>query len=245
MIRDVATVVWKEIRELVQLEPHNRRGLYRIGMIVLILGVLYPLQMGPAFVRSWAGGAFVAFAATFQVAGLVPDTFAGERERHTLETLLATRLPDLAILLGKTVAVTLYGIGVGFAILPTALIVVNLSHRDAGLVLYSPRALAAAIAFSILGAGFTAAAGVLISLRATTVKQAQQVLTTAVIAVLFLPVLGVGLLPPAWRLAGAAWVAGVGRNRLLELAAAALLVIDLLLFAAAAARFRRARLILE
>lgn len=245
MIGDVRTVVWKELRELLQLEPHNRRGLYRIGMIVLILGVLYPLQMGPPFIHSWSGGAFVAFAATFQVAGLVPDTFAGERERHTLETILATRLPDLAILLGKTLAVSIYGIGVGLAILPTALIVVNLSHRAAGPVFYTPVALASAITFAVLGAGFTAAAGVLISLRSTTVKQAQQVLTTAVVAVLFLPVLGVGLLPTTWRMAGISFLATLGRDRVLVLAAALLLAIDALLFAAAAARFRRDRLILD
>ena len=35
------------------------------------------------------------------VSSLVADSFAGERERHTLETLLASRLPDRAILAGK------------------------------------------------------------------------------------------------------------------------------------------------
>jgi len=38
------------------------------------------------------------------------DTFAGERERQTLETLLASRLPDRAIILGKVAAVTLAGL---------------------------------------------------------------------------------------------------------------------------------------
>lgn len=40
---------------------------------------------------------------------MITDSIAGERERQTLETLLASRLSDRAIVLGKIVAVTLLG----------------------------------------------------------------------------------------------------------------------------------------
>lgn len=40
---------------------------------------------------------------------MVADSFAGERERHALETLLASRLSDRAILLGEAAALTSYG----------------------------------------------------------------------------------------------------------------------------------------
>jgi ABC-type Na+ efflux pump permease subunit len=40
---------------------------------------------------------------------MITDSIAGERERQTLETLLASRLPDRAILLGKVAAITLLG----------------------------------------------------------------------------------------------------------------------------------------
>ncbi len=42
---------------------------------------------------------------------MITDSIAGERERQTLETLLASRLPDRAIVLGKIIAVTLFGWG--------------------------------------------------------------------------------------------------------------------------------------
>jgi ABC-2 type transport system permease protein len=39
------------------------------------------------------------------------DAIAGERERHTLETLLASRISDRAILLGKVIVTTGYAWG--------------------------------------------------------------------------------------------------------------------------------------
>lgn len=41
---------------------------------------------------------------------MINDSLVGERERQTLETLLASRMPERAILLGKITAVTLVGL---------------------------------------------------------------------------------------------------------------------------------------
>ena len=47
------------------------------------------------------------------IISFIGDAIAGERERHTLETLLASRMPDRAILLGKVIAIVLYAWGMG------------------------------------------------------------------------------------------------------------------------------------
>jgi ABC-2 type transport system permease protein len=55
------------------------------------------------------------------------DAIAGERERHTLETLLASRISDRAILLGKVIVTTGYAWGTALLGLLFGLFVANLS----------------------------------------------------------------------------------------------------------------------
>jgi len=72
------------------------------------LGLIVPLSIGSGYVGLPAV-AITVMAALLIVMSIVPDSFAGERDRATLETLLASRLPDRAILLGKVAAATLAG----------------------------------------------------------------------------------------------------------------------------------------
>lgn len=70
--------------------------------------------------------------------GLVADAFAGERERHTLETLLATAFPDTSILLGKIAASVLYAWGIAFACSLLGVITINVVFPSGGLQFYNP-----------------------------------------------------------------------------------------------------------
>lgn len=90
-----------------------------------------------------------------------------------------------------------------------------------------------------------AGAGVLVSLRAATVRQAQQVLMLAIMLLLFVPVYGVKLLPAEWRAQIAGTLAAGGAARLVLVIIAALTVVDISLIIAAMTRFRRARLIIN
>ena len=69
----------------------------------LALAIYLPLQARDA----WVNGPIPLVPATLMPVMLVgltiADSFAGERERHTLPTLLASRLSDRAILIGKIV----------------------------------------------------------------------------------------------------------------------------------------------
>ncbi len=70
---------------------------------LLALAIYLPLQARDA----WVNGPIPLVPATLMPVMLVgltiADSFAGERERQTLPTLLASRLSDRAILIGKIV----------------------------------------------------------------------------------------------------------------------------------------------
>ena len=109
---DILTVARKELREIVG-GGSGRKGLFRELFFVFLFGVFFPLSQSAA----WRSGAvptvFVFMIPLFLAGPYIADTFAGERERKTLETLLATRLPDSSIYLGKILAVCGYAWAAG------------------------------------------------------------------------------------------------------------------------------------
>ena len=242
---DVLTVAWKEWRELLQLGGSHRGGRFSLVILVGVFGVLLPLQSGAEWVQSPATVYYWGWVPLMLVSSAVADSFAGERERHTLETLLASRLPDRAILLGKMAAAVAYGWGLVLAMLLLSLITVNLSARSGPWLLFPWRFAVGAPLMALLGAGLAATAGVLVSLRAQTVRQAAQTLNVGVLLLVFIPVLGIQALPEAWQTQLGAWALTVGVDGMLWPAAAVLAALDLALLAATFARFRRARLVLD
>ncbi|HHW87666.1 MAG TPA: ABC transporter permease subunit [Chloroflexi bacterium] len=107
IITDSWTVVLKEWREWRCVRA--RFGWGALLLLTVAWGSAAPLLLG-----SFAAGsllvplAWAALPSTLAGA-MITDAIAGERERQTLETLLASRLSDRAILLGKVVAITLLG----------------------------------------------------------------------------------------------------------------------------------------
>jgi len=171
----------------------------------------------------------------------VPDSFAGERERHTLGTLLATRLPDRAILFGKLAVSVAVGFWMMLGVLALALVTANTAHWDGQVHFYSVTVLLVDLGFGLLLAILIAGAGVLISLRASTVQEAQQLLGAAVMTPPIL--LGLLALLLSERIGDA--VEGIGATQAVLIVMAALAVAGAGLVIAATARFRRARLILD
>jgi ABC-2 type transport system permease protein len=220
VIQDAETVAWKDLRELLLRRGSLRRG--AVGALVPVL--LFGLGLG-----AQPQGAFpiVAFLPVILVSGVVADGFAGERERHTLETLLATPASDRALLLGKVGAYVGYG-----WILCLGSIVVGALISTAVGADYPPELVAYDCAFTLVASLLTAALGVLVSVRAETVRAAARTL-----GLLNIPLLGA---------AAAARVATVHAGVLG--AAVSLIVLGGLagaLLAAAEGRFRRGRLLLD
>ena len=171
----------------------------------------------------------------------IGDSFPGERERHTLETLLASALPDEALLLGKIGASVFYGWSATLVLLATLLIGANFVRFGA---IYPPSTLLAAIVLTPLMLLFFSTAGVLLCLRAPTVRAAQPRLTAFFFG-LFIPLVAVRpFIPREWREhAIAIMQSESGRLQSVATQIVLFAVIDLALLAVAVTRFRRSRLI--
>ena len=101
---DWRLVASKELADL--LGRLGRTAVTRTLGVVLIFGLLIPLRFPEAANLPAFFAAFMAFLPTRLVA---IDSFAGERERGTLESLLALPLTDRGLAVGKTAAATVYG----------------------------------------------------------------------------------------------------------------------------------------
>jgi ABC-2 type transport system permease protein len=177
---------------------------------------------------------------------LIPDSFAGERERHTLETLLASRLPDRAILFGKLVVSMAVAMSVALLVLAIGLVMVNILHWGDGPLFYSPRVLLTDLALSFFFAVITAGAGVIISLRAETAQEAQQMLAAS----LMVPGLILGMIPPVLLSLHPEWngviretLGAAGYLEVMAVVVGVCSVVAVGLVAVAMKRFRREELI--
>lgn len=185
---DVWTVMRKEWMEWVATPGFLIQPL----VVVIVFGIFAPLVAG----RLWLDYPIVQWLWSWlplaMSAGMVVDTFAGERERDTLEALLASRLPDRAIVLGKVAAVTVYGWGITVICWLAGWLSMRLAYGAAFAAAVPDLAfvLAWPVILTALSACLVACIGVLISLRAASVRQAQQLMSVAMLAALLL----VGLL---------------------------------------------------
>jgi ABC-2 type transport system permease protein len=249
MMADMLTVIQKELKEYLLQRGGLARSAARGGwlsllLLVAVFGIFLPYQSG----REWVETPVVilwAWVPLFLTTSITADSFAGERERHTLETLLASRLSDRTILLGKVAAAIVYGWGVALVSLAVGLVTVNVAFGRGELLLYPLDAALGGLLLSFLAAALAATAGVLVSLRASTVRQAAQTMSIAIMVLLFVPVFGFQALPPATLNEIMLWVEDVGVNGIALAASGVLAVLDAALLAAAMARFQRARLILD
>lgn len=240
---DIGTVIWKEWKEI--LSWGGTRGKVGLLIFVGVFGIFLPLQMGRAWVESPMVLAYWAWIPLFLVISVIADSFAGERERHTLEALLASRLSDRAILFGKVGAAVGYGVGITWLSLLLGLVTANLAHGQGKLLLYPLTVTLGIIGLSLLGAGLAAGAGVLVSLRAGTVRQAQQTLSIAIMLLLFVPMFGTQGLPVGWKARLLEAFMDMDIPRLVVTAMVILALLNVGSLAAAMTRFRRAQLILQ
>jgi ABC-2 type transport system permease protein len=245
MMTDIWTVVWKEWQEFRDQLLSIRRGGLSALILALILGVVAPVQLGVEWVQSKLIVGYWPFLAATMVSSLIADSVAGERERHTLETLLATRLSDSAILIGKILAAVLYGLGFAVANLLIGLIAVNIAHRENGLILFTAQRFIVTIVLTILASLLMAGIGVFISLRASTVKQAQQAFGIALIVITMGPLLAFNALEAETRMTIARRASSLGESRIEIYAVSALAVLSIIVIGAALARFKRGKLVLD
>jgi ABC-2 type transport system permease protein len=243
MIQDTGVVLWKELREFF---AGGGRGRAVMLITPLVFGVLLPALNKSS---DWGTSStplvlYGLYLPVIMILSVAADTFAGERERHTLETLLASRLPDQAILYGKLAAIIIFGWGQGVVTSLVALVVVNIIHPGQGVILYSAPVWGGIFGLGLVMSALGASAATLVSLRTSTVRQAQQILSVALLVILFGTGIIFGALPQALRQQAAAFIAQLTPQALLVDFALVILVIDVILIAVARALFQRSRLML-
>ena len=249
MAHDIFTVMWKEWKELLQFQGSSRSGLIGLLIMVAIFGIVMPIQWGTMWVESGASLTLWLVIPMMLAATIVADTFAGERERHTLETLLASRLSDRAILLGKLSAAVIFEWVVTQLVFLVALVPTNILHGRGGLVLYPATVGLSGMLLSFLIACLVSMIGIMVSLGSGTVKQAQQKLGVSIFIIAYVvPLAGVY---------GLRYAPNQFRERVVEpflsgdvalptmVISIFLIVLILLLYAVTKSRFQRTRLILN
>ena len=231
MVGDMAVVIRQEWLERLAVAEERRSLAIALVAAVGFFGVVIPWAAG-----TWWAGSLLALLVwswmpMFMVADVAADTFAGARERNTLETLLASRLQGGAILAGKLVAVAAYAwllLAICFA---AGLLTAILAH---GLPVQQPPlgGLALLAVAQTLIALFAAAAGVTVSIQAPTRRQAQQLASVMIFAGFLLFTIAVARLAGSDESLAAALMATLG-----------LAAVDAGLVAWLVVRFRRTSLL--
>jgi len=194
-MNDFWTIVWKETKDSVF---SSRRSEFIIPlMVIAIMGIIIPWQFGHLWISlSPAMITIVCYIPFFLTTSYIGDAVAGERERHTLETLLASRISDRAILWGKITVTIAYGWGLTLIGLLFGLVVPNLLLGQGHWEFYHPIDIfLEMLVLSLLASLLSANAGVLISLRTATVRQAQQTMAVGTLILLIAIVLILKSLP--------------------------------------------------
>jgi ABC-2 type transport system permease protein len=245
MIHDIWTVTRKEWLEIIDQLLRFKRGGWSILLVILFLGVVSPLQMGTSWLSSPLMFFYWPLLTSSMTSTLIADAIAGERERHTLETLLASRLSDTAVILGKIMAAVMYGFSFATLNLLIGWIVVNIRHAEGSLLLIPASRAAALFALIIAGSLFISGIGVFVSLRATTVRQAQQTFGVIILLLMMSPVLVAQFTSPDLQFRLLQAVGRIGLETITLRAAAVLGLVAVALNALAINRFKRGRVVFD
>lgn len=189
-------------------------------------------QAFAVFVSKIMSVPFLLFLPTALSMAMGSDSFAGEKERRTIEQLLATPLSDEELFIGKALACALPSVGVSllsFGIFSAIVDIVTYDYFGRILLPDATVAVAALITSPLL-ALFAVGMVVLLSLRVKRVRDAQQLG-----GLVLLPALGIFLTSMTGLI--------VLNDRVLLLISAILLAVDLLLIKISSRAFNRDRII--
>ncbi len=243
---DSWTVAQKELHELLVTRRHSPVSILMLVAFIVLLGILFPLMAGPQWLDSVWLLSLWSWVAVFIVAISVADFVVGERERHTFETLLASRLPDRAILFGKLAAGVIIGWGLMLITIVTSIVAINMIYARDQLILYRPMLLVSGGLLSLLASLLAALFGALISLRAASVRRAQMYIVATLMVLFLLHVVATplvfNLLPNPWQLSLDSVLGTLSRGAIVIGLAVSLLALNALLLYVAASCFRRTRL---
>ena len=248
MLTDIWTVCLKEWQEILYQRNKVWQSVLNELFALALFGIFFPLPFDNS------GEDTATFTLWYLVPFLllltkVPDSFVGERERHTLTTLLATRLSDTAIVLGKIGAAVAYAWTATIIASWFGLIRVNVVNFKNAPIFYPLNLYLFGVGISLLTAIFFATLGILVSLRAKTTRQARQSLTLYFIALSLLLIvvllLFTFLLPEAVNENIVSILKAMSSTTSALIVLSCFAVLDLLLIVFTLKRFKRNQLILD
>jgi len=234
---DIWTMVWKESKDFIF--SGGRSDFVRPLLFVAVLGIFLPLSLKMDWIELDSSPILIILYIPFMlIISFIGDAIAGERERHTLETLLASRISDRAILLGKVLVTVGFSWGVTVIGLLLGAVVVNLSQNLGQWAFYTPLSLFEVLLVLSFETNLLAASGgVLISLKSATVRQAGQ---NMILGVIFLGLALYGVV----RLVPTSVTASLTTDQMVLILMVILALLDGILLAVALVSFQRSRLIL-
>lgn len=250
MMENLSTMLWKEWKEyMVRGNSKIDNFLLLVGFpvfLVLFFGVYFPWSTGSILLGSiFSLMTYMLFPIVF-VTGLVMESFIGERREHTLETLLASCIPDNAIVLGKVVA------AFGYVSIPLAIsFVIGLAiiaiSRGVSSIFNTMMTLELGIfIISILACLLSAFISALASLKAKTMIDAQiffiAIVFALVVATIIAPLVVLSLIPAEWK----NWVintVSINVFNILIISIAVIMAFNLVFYMVAIRSFKRTRMV--
>jgi ABC-2 type transport system permease protein len=245
MFSDIITIIQKDLREILTARGSRKSSLIYLGIVVGLIGVFMPMQSG----RLWLSEPIVplvwSWFPVFLMISMVTDSIAGERERNTLETLLASRLSDRSILFGKIAAAVIYGWSISVISNLLAVVTVNVSDPTGGFQFYTLSLFLILLLLPLVLGTLMSSLGVLVSLNAPTARSAYQKLSLVMLAFWFVPMFIINLAPEGFKMQINQFLSSVNLSQLATIGIVLLLVVNIGLIWLAIKRFQRTRLILD
>lgn len=158
-------LVKKELLEWFGRGTTGRYGGYEYLIIIGTIGIVFPLLLKTSGILLLVTCAFVPIS---MVLSATSDAFAGERERGTLLTLMASPLSENELVAGKVLAAVLYG----FALFAGGLALGTAMLRFEHVRIASAQLYAAVIAGFVLISFLVCLSGTIVSCKASSSKQA-------------------------------------------------------------------------
>lgn len=233
---DLWAMIWKEAKD--SLLQGGREAWVRPLIMIGFLGLFLPWQLKQSWLALSPAAMLLILALPFLFIFLfVGDAIAGERERHTLETLLARRISGRARWLGKTVVMAGTAWGMALLSLLLGLLSANLASGQGRWAFYgSFGLLVEALTLCLLTSLLATSVGVLISLRSATVRQAQQRVMVVMLVLLVGVAVVVAVLPKQA-------VSALSAEEIWLIALVVLAVLDTIVLGVLRVRFRRSHVL--
>lgn len=186
----VVTIAHKEILEAISAAMRDKNVWISLAVmpIAVILLALQSIWTGPE-TWAWTSLVFLPALATLLAAFLATEGYTGERERHTLDTLLASPASEIQIFLGKVTAHFVIVMGIVLVVAALQILVVFMVDLRFLTVVPLWSVLGVMLLLAVHLFLFMEAAGVFIGQRSSTMVGAN----AAIMPFFFIPAAAVGV----------------------------------------------------